>query len=97
MVLGGYFGSRLMSNIREEKGYTYGIGSYNVTMPLASYWMIATDVNAEQSEATIEECMKAVSYTHLGKRNSDSEFNHTVVPSHNTTLNSPPLGTCSTW
>ena len=31
VVLGGYFGSRLMSNIREEKGYTYGIGSYNVT------------------------------------------------------------------
>ena len=26
-VLGGYFGSRLMSNIREDKGYTYGIGS----------------------------------------------------------------------
>ena len=26
-ILGGYFGSRLMSNIREEKGYTYGISS----------------------------------------------------------------------
>ncbi len=26
-VLGGYFGSRLMTNIREEKGYTYGINS----------------------------------------------------------------------
>ena len=25
MLLGGYFGSRLMANIREEKGYTYGI------------------------------------------------------------------------
>ena len=24
-IFGGYFGSRLMSNIREEKGYTYGI------------------------------------------------------------------------
>ncbi|MDD5572077.1 MAG: insulinase family protein, partial [Bacteroidales bacterium] len=27
MIFGGYFGSRLMSNIREDKGYTYGIGS----------------------------------------------------------------------
>jgi len=27
IALGGYFGSRLMSNIREEKGYTYGIGA----------------------------------------------------------------------
>lgn len=26
-LFGGYFGSRLMSNIREEKGYTYGIYS----------------------------------------------------------------------
>jgi zinc protease len=26
-LLGGYFGSRLMSNIREDKGYTYGIYS----------------------------------------------------------------------
>ena len=25
MALGGYFGSRLMTNIREDKGYTYGI------------------------------------------------------------------------
>ena len=60
MVLGGYFGSRLMSNIREEKGYTYGIGSYNVPMPLSAQWMIATDVNADQTEATIEECLKEI-------------------------------------
>ncbi len=26
-ILGGYFGSRLNKNIREDKGYTYGIGS----------------------------------------------------------------------
>src|SRR5205085_3113746 len=31
-ILGGYFGSRLMSNIREDKGYTYGIGSAIVSM-----------------------------------------------------------------
>ena len=60
MVLGGYFGSRLMSNIREEKGYTYGIGSYNVTMLQAAHWMIATDVNANATDATIEECIKEI-------------------------------------
>ena len=27
-AFGGYYGSRLMQNIREEKGYTYGIQSY---------------------------------------------------------------------
>lgn len=60
MVLGGYFGSRLMSNIREEKGLTYGIASYNVTLPLAAHWMIAADVNAEQAEAAIDECLKEI-------------------------------------
>lgn len=59
-VLGGYFGSRLMSNIREEKGYTYGINSFNVNMPLASYWCIATDVNKNQTEATIAETLKEI-------------------------------------
>ncbi len=28
IALGGYFGSRLMKNIREDKGYTYGIVSF---------------------------------------------------------------------
>ena len=49
MVLGGYFGSRPMSNIREEKGFTYGIGSFNVSMKNAAYWNIATDVNADDA------------------------------------------------
>lgn len=59
-VLGGYFGSRLMSNIREEKGYTYGINSFNVNMPLGAYWNIATDVNGEQTKATINEIRKEI-------------------------------------
>lgn len=54
-ILGGYFGSRLMSNIREEKGYTYGISSFNVSIPQSSYWCIATDVNNEHVEATLTE------------------------------------------
>lgn len=59
-VLGGYFGSRLMSNIREEKGYTYGIQSFNVSMPEGSYWCIATDVNNDYTEATIDETLKEI-------------------------------------
>ena len=60
MVLGGYFGSRLMSNIREEKGFTYSISSFNVSMKNASYWNIATDVNADYAEATITEIRKEI-------------------------------------
>ncbi len=59
-VIGGYFGSRLMSNIRESKGYTYGIHSFNVSLPLYSYWCVATDVNREYTQATIEEVRKEI-------------------------------------
>ena len=59
-ILGGYFGSRLMSNIREDKGYTYGINSFNVSMPQGSYWCIAADVNNEFTDATIEETFKEI-------------------------------------
>ncbi len=59
-VLGGYFGSRLMSNIREEKGYTYGIQSFNVSMPESSYWCIAADVNSDYTQATIDETLKEI-------------------------------------
>lgn len=46
-LLGGYFGSRLMANIREDKGYTYGIGSAVVSLRDAGYFFIATEVGAE--------------------------------------------------
>lgn len=59
-VLGGYFGSRLMSNIREDKGYTYGINSFNVSIPSSSYWCVVTDVNNEFLEATIQETLKEI-------------------------------------
>ena len=59
-VLGGYFGSRLMSNIREEKGYTYGIHSFNVSLPETAYWCVATDVDNKYTEATIEEVLKEI-------------------------------------
>ena len=46
-VLGGYFGSRLMANIREDKGYTYGIGSGIASLKQAGYFFLATEVGAD--------------------------------------------------
>lgn len=46
-ALGDYFGSRLMQNIREEKGYTYGIESSLETSLFADYWLISADVANE--------------------------------------------------
>lgn len=52
-VLGGYFGSRLMANIREKKGFTYNIYSTADIMLRDGYWYIGTEVNADKAEATL--------------------------------------------
>ncbi len=57
-LFGGYFGSRLMSNIREEKGYTYGIHSYVQNHLSNSAWLISTEAGKDVCEATIEEVYK---------------------------------------
>ncbi len=57
-VLGGYFGSRLMSNIREEKGYTYGIGSSLLSLQHSGFFSIVTEVGAKYTDAAIEEIYK---------------------------------------
>ena len=54
-VLGDYFGSRLMSNIREDKGYTYGIGSHVVESKHFGYFVIGTEVGVQTREATFKE------------------------------------------
>ena len=57
-LFGGYFGSRLMSNIREDKGYTYGIGAGIVTYPGVSVLAISTEAANEYAEAVITEVYK---------------------------------------
>lgn len=57
-VFGGFFGSRLMSNIREKKGYTYGIFSYLENHIQQSAWIISTEAGREVCEATIAEVYK---------------------------------------
>ncbi len=54
-ILGGYFGSRLMSNIREEKGYTYGIHSSNASFKRFGYWIATADVKKEFWKETVKE------------------------------------------
>lgn len=57
-LLGGFFGSRLMKNIREDKGYTYGIRSGWVSGKHTGYLIIASQVGNEYAENTIEEIRK---------------------------------------
>jgi zinc protease len=54
-LLGGYFGSRLMTNIREDKGYTYGIGSAVVPLLRSGYFFISCEVGAEVTRDAISQ------------------------------------------
>ena len=54
-VLGDYFGSRLMSNLREDKGFTYGVNSMVSEYQNIGYFLIATDVAAEHKESALNE------------------------------------------
>lgn len=57
-LLGGFFGSRLMANIREEKGYTYGIHSYIQNHIGPSAWMISTEAGVDVCEPALQEIYK---------------------------------------
>ncbi|HSI91759.1 MAG TPA: pitrilysin family protein, partial [Adhaeribacter sp.] len=52
-ILGGYFGSRLMKNIREEKGYTYGVYSTMSVRKHGTLFYIGTEVKADTAPDTI--------------------------------------------
>lgn len=59
-VLGGYFGSRLMKNIREEKGYTYGISSGILSLQHGGFFYISTEVGAAVTNETLIEIYKEI-------------------------------------
>jgi len=54
-ILGGYFGSRLMSNLREDKGYTYNIYAGIDDYVHGGYFYISVDVGNEHVENSINE------------------------------------------
>jgi zinc protease len=57
-IYGGYFGSRLMSNIREEKGYTYGIYSYIYNNKFDCAFSISTEAGKDVAELAVDEIFK---------------------------------------
>jgi predicted Zn-dependent peptidase len=59
-LLGGYFGSRLMQNIREDKGYTYGIGSVIYSYRDIGIFYISADVKQENCQDAIDEVYKEI-------------------------------------
>ncbi|HLN56337.1 MAG TPA: pitrilysin family protein [Bacteroidales bacterium] len=59
-ILGGYFGSRLMRNIREDKGYTYGIRSGVSSLDLSGYMVISTEVGNEHVQPALDEIYREI-------------------------------------
>jgi predicted Zn-dependent peptidase len=59
-VLGGYFGSRLMSNIREDKGYTYGIYSQTHVYRDSIVFFITAEVAAQATGPAVSEVMREI-------------------------------------
>lgn len=70
-ILGGYFGSRLMSKIREEKGLTYGIFTYLSTNPKSAAFVIQTEVKAEVAKEALHEIFSEIS--RLSKERMEQE------------------------
>ncbi|SFE08714.1 M16 family metallopeptidase [Thermophagus xiamenensis] len=53
-ILGGHFGSRLMTSLREEKGLTYGISSFIMPLKYSGAWIISSEVTGSKREEAIE-------------------------------------------
>jgi predicted Zn-dependent peptidase len=80
-ILGGYFGSRLMKNIREEKGLTYGIYSSITALKHDSYLSIGADVDKENRELTIQEIkneLKKLQSQLISKGELETSKNHFI-------------------
>ena len=59
-LLGGSFGSRITSNIREDKGYTYSPGSFTFARQRATYWAETADVTTKETASSLTEIFKEI-------------------------------------
>lgn len=60
LMLGGYFGSLLMKNIREEKGLTYGISSQLVSNAKHGFVHISAEIKSESAVLVFKEIQKEI-------------------------------------
>lgn len=74
-LLGGYFGSRLMMNLREEKGLTYGVYAQILNYKYDSCLMIQADVNKEAADQAIDEIFFEIEKLKLEKVKQDELSN----------------------
>lgn len=78
-ILGGYFGSRLMKNIREEKGLTYGIYSSINPFKNDCLFSIGADVGKDKTDLALSEIkleLQKLKQQHIAIEELDTAKNH---------------------
>jgi predicted Zn-dependent peptidase len=70
-IFGGYFGSRLMQNLREDKGFTYGVHSHIASFRDEAYFLISTEVKKEFRAEAIEEIHREIEILKTKKINHE--------------------------
>ncbi len=78
-LLGGFFGSRLMRVIREEKAYTYGIYSNLMPYDKFSLFTISSEVKAEHTQASVNEVIHQIQ---ILQENPPNEEELTIVKNY---------------
>ena len=73
-ILGGQFSSRLNLNLREDKGFTYGISSSFMYYKEAGYFEVSTSVNGKDTEDAINEIQKEIAGIRLEITGDEIEF-----------------------
>lgn len=90
-VLGGYFGSRLMKNLREQNGFTYGVHSQIVAEADKAHIQISTDVGLEVTQAALDAIYLEINRlkTELAPESELSQVRNTLLGNIASTLGTP--------
>lgn len=73
-ILGGQFSSRLNLNLREAKGFTYGIQSAFYYYKEIGYFEISTSVNGKDTGESITEIQKEIAGLKVEVKNDEIDF-----------------------
>ncbi len=74
LILGGQFSSRLNLNLREHKGFTYGVYSRFIYLKSSAYIFISTSVSSENTGAAVNEIFREIKKIRNGITKKELEF-----------------------
>lgn len=75
-IWGGAFGARLNLNLREEKGYTYGVGSFPALYSTAGSWGAGGTVQTDKTKESVVEFLKELNFLAGEKPPTAEELAH---------------------